>query len=100
MDEPLAALDALTREQLYGDIQRIWATRRKTIILVTHNVREAVLLGDRVVSMSAHPGRIRRIVDVDLPRPRHMEDPGLIDIARELMSDLRDEVPTRRVSGA
>jgi NitT/TauT family transport system ATP-binding protein len=96
MDEPFSALDAQTRDLLHGELQDLWTATGTTIVFITHNVREAVLLGDRVVSMSAHPGRIRRIVSVDLPRPRHMEDPGLIDIARELMSDLRDEVPTRR----
>ena len=59
MDEPFAALDAMTREQLYGDLQEIWAARKKTIVFVTHNVREAVCLGDRVVLFSPHPGRIR-----------------------------------------
>ncbi len=100
MDEPFSALDAQTRDLLHGELQDLWTATGTTIVFITHNVREAVLLGDRVVSMSAHPGRIRRIVEVDLPRPRHMEDPGLIDIARELMSDLRDEVPTRRAQGA
>jgi NitT/TauT family transport system ATP-binding protein len=65
----MAALDALTREQLYADIQRIWETRRKTIILVTHNVREAACLGDRVILLSANPGRIREEFAVPLPRP-------------------------------
>ena len=59
MDEPFGSLDALTREQLYGDLQHIWESRRKTIILVTHNVREAVCLGDRVILLSPNPGRIR-----------------------------------------
>jgi len=59
MDEPFASLDALTREQLYGDLQQIWEDRRKTIVFVTHNVREAACLGDRVVLFSPHPGRIR-----------------------------------------
>lgn len=70
MDEPFAALDALTREHLYGDIQKIWAERKKTIIFVTHNVREAACLGNRVVLFSPHPGRIREEFAVDLPRPR------------------------------
>jgi NitT/TauT family transport system ATP-binding protein len=70
MDEPFAALDALTREQLYGDIQRIWEERRKTIIFVTHNVREAACLGNRVILFSPHPGRIRESFDITLPRPR------------------------------
>ena len=102
MDEPFAALDAQTRDQMHAELQELWQSTGTTVVFITHNVREAVLLGDRVAVMSAHPGRIRRIVDVDLPRPRHMEDPGLIDIARELLADLRDEVPARvaRASGA
>jgi len=70
MDEPFAALDALTREQLYGDIQRIWADRNKTIVFVTHNVREAACLGNRVVLFSPHPGRIREEFQIALSRPR------------------------------
>lgn len=76
MDEPFAALDAMTREQLYGDLQRIWEQRHVTILFVTHNVREAVCLGDRVVLFSPHPGRIRGQFTIKLPRPRdisHME---------------------------
>ena len=91
MDEPFAALDAQTRDLLHGELQALWSETRKTVVFITHNVREAVLLGDRVVVMSAHPGRIRRVVPVALPRPRHMEDPGLIDIAREVLSDLRGD---------
>ena len=78
MDEPFAALDALTREQLYGDIQRIWEERRKTIVFVTHNVREAACLGDRVVLFSPHPGRIQEQFEVRLPRPR---DINSVDLA-------------------
>jgi NitT/TauT family transport system ATP-binding protein len=79
MDEPFAALDAMTREQLYGDIQQIWQKRRKTIIFVTHNVREAACLADRVVIMTPTPGRIREIFEINLPRPR---DFNSIEIAR------------------
>jgi NitT/TauT family transport system ATP-binding protein len=79
MDEPFAALDALTREQLYGDLQSIWQKRKKTIIFVTHNVREAACLGDRVVLFSPHPGRIREQFRVDLPRPR---DINSVELAR------------------
>src|SRR3954469_17156464 len=66
MDEPFAALDAMTREQLYWDLQKIWAARRKTIVFVTHNVREAACLGDRVLLFSGNPGRIREEFKVDL----------------------------------
>jgi NitT/TauT family transport system ATP-binding protein len=93
MDEPFASLDALTRERLYGDIQEIWQRRRKTIILVTHNVREAVCLGDRVVLMSPNPGRIREEFTVDLPRPRDMNSTELAQIAQRIMSNLKDYDP-------
>jgi NitT/TauT family transport system ATP-binding protein len=79
MDEPFAALDALTREQLYGDLQSIWQKRKKTIVFVTHNVREAACLGDRVVLFSPHPGRVREQFKVDLPRPR---DINSVELAR------------------
>ena len=78
MDEPFAALDALTREQLYGDLQRIWSERRKTIVFVTHNVREAVTLGDRVVLLSPHPGRVHEQFEIDLPRPRDINSVELV----------------------
>jgi len=77
MDEPFASLDALTREQLYGDLQRIWLQHKKTIVFVTHNVREAVCLGDRVVLFSPHPGQIRNTYDIDLPRPRDINSVNL-----------------------
>jgi NitT/TauT family transport system ATP-binding protein len=93
MDEPFAALDALTREQLYGDLQRIWAQRRKTIIFVTHNVREAVCLGDRVILFSPHPGRIREQFKVDLPRPRDINNVSLAKLSGEIMSALKSHVP-------
>lgn len=89
MDEPFAALDALTREQLYGDLQRIWATKRKTIILVTHNVREAVCLGDRVILLSPHPGRIREEYVIHLPRPRDINSPALAEYAQRITAALK-----------
>jgi len=89
MDEPFAALDALTREQLYGDLQRIWQERRKTILFVTHNVREAVCLGDRVVLLSPHPGRLQREFRVDLPRPRDINSVELARHATEIMAELK-----------
>jgi NitT/TauT family transport system ATP-binding protein len=73
MDEPFGALDALTREQISMDIQRVWMDRRKTALHITHSIPEAVLLADRVVVMSPRPGRIVEIIDIDLPRPRRLD---------------------------
>jgi len=89
MDEPFAALDALTREQLYGDLQRIWQERRKTILFVTHNVREAACLGDRVVLFSPHPGRIREEFRISLPRPRDINSVDLAEHSIEIMRALK-----------
>ena len=89
MDEPFAALDALTREQLYGDLQEIWAARRKTIIFVTHNVREAACLGDRVLLFSPHPGRIREEFLINLPRPRDINTTDLAEYASRIMRSLK-----------
>ncbi len=73
MDEPFGALDALTRDQLNLELLKIWREKRKTILFVTHNIPEAVLLGDRVVVFSERPGRIKSIIPIDLPRPRDIE---------------------------
>lgn len=89
MDEPFAALDALTREQLYGDIQRIWRDRHKTIVFVTHNVREAVCLGDRVLLFSPHPGRVHEEFTVDLPRPRDINTVELTTRASVIVTALK-----------
>jgi NitT/TauT family transport system ATP-binding protein len=94
MDEPFAALDALTREQLYGDLQNIWAARRKTIVFVTHNVREAVCLGDRVILFSPHPGRIQEQFLVDLPRPRDINSVNLAKFSTEITHALKQHVST------
>jgi NitT/TauT family transport system ATP-binding protein len=98
MDEPFGALDAQTRDLLHIELQEIWGSTKKTVIFVTHNVREAIRLGDRVLVMSARPGSIKREFIVDLPRPRQMEDHGLVDMARSILSELRDEV-NRAVAG-
>ncbi|MBI5301334.1 MAG: ABC transporter ATP-binding protein [Chloroflexi bacterium] len=73
LDEPFGALDALTREQISMDIQRLWMDKRKTALHITHSIPEAVLLADRVVVMSPRPGRIVEIIDIDLPRPRRLD---------------------------
>ena len=73
MDEPFGALDALTREQIAMDIQRVWMEKRKTALFITHSIPEAVLLADRVVVISPRPGRIVEILDIDLPRPRWLD---------------------------
>ena len=89
MDEPFAALDALTREQLYVDLQQIWTSRRKTIVFVTHNVREAACLGDRVLLFSPHPGRIQEEYPIDLPRPRDINNVDLAARASRIMHALK-----------
>jgi NitT/TauT family transport system ATP-binding protein len=92
MDEPFAALDAQTRDLLHDELERIWAETGRTIIFVTHNVREAVRLGDRVALFTFRPGRIKREYDIDLPRPRHLEDVTVAKSAREILDDLREEI--------
>jgi NitT/TauT family transport system ATP-binding protein len=93
MDEPMSALDALTREQLYADIQRIWETRRKTILLVTHNVREAVCLSDRVILLSPRPGRIREEFTISLPRPRDINSAALTAETARITDALKSYIP-------
>jgi NitT/TauT family transport system ATP-binding protein len=90
MDEPFGALDALTRDRLHAEVETIWTETRKTILFVTHNVREAVALGDRVIVFAPRPGRIVRDFRIDLPRPRNLEDHDLVDKAAEILSVLRE----------
>ena len=89
MDEPFAALDAMTREQLYEDLQEIWMQERKTVVQVTHNIREAVCLGDRVVLISGSPGEIRKEFHIDLPRPRDINSPTLASYAASITQALK-----------
>jgi NitT/TauT family transport system ATP-binding protein len=87
MDEPFGALDAMTREQMNVEVQRIWEGSGKTVIFITHSIPEAVLLADRVVLMSPRPGRILKILDIDIPRSRTLDDmvtPAFGNYVREI----------------
>jgi NitT/TauT family transport system ATP-binding protein len=92
MDEPFAALDAQTRDLLHDELERIWSETGRNIIFVTHNVREAIRLGVRVVLMTFRPGRVKSEFPVDLPRPRHLEDPTVAMAAKEILDELREEI--------
>jgi len=92
MDEPFAALDAQTRDLLHDELERIWAETGRTIIFVTHNVREAIRLGDRVALMTFRPGQVKREFVVDLPRPRVLEDIHVARAAGEILGELREEI--------
>jgi NitT/TauT family transport system ATP-binding protein len=73
LDEPFGALDALTREYMSAELLRIWEARKKTVVMVTHSIPEALLLADRMIVLSPRPGHIRLLLDVPLPRPRRVE---------------------------
>jgi NitT/TauT family transport system ATP-binding protein len=92
MDEPFGALDALTRERLYTQVQEIFGRTHKTAIFITHNVREAAVLGDRVVVFTARPGRIKCEIPINLPRPRVMNDPQVSQFAARILAELKTEL--------
>ena len=92
MDEPFGALDAMTRDVLHDEFERIWAESKLTVLFVTHNVREAVRLGDRVVLLSSRPGRVVHEFPVDIPRPRRIDDHPVSALAGEITDRLREEV--------
>lgn len=92
MDEPFAALDAITRDLIHEELTRIWQETGLTVIFVTHNVREAVRLGQRVLLMSSRPGRFIREWDIDLPEPRRLDSPAVAELARAITDDLRQEI--------
>ncbi|MEU9506865.1 ABC transporter ATP-binding protein [Micromonospora sp. NPDC048170] len=92
MDEPFGALDAMTRDILHDELERIWTQRRLTVLFVTHNVREAARLADRIILLSSRPGRIIWSTPVDVPRPRRIDSPEVAAIAAEVTGRLRKEV--------
>ena len=89
LDEPFGALDAITRDLLHAELQEVWLKTEKTVVFVTHNVREAVVLGDRVIVMSPRPGRIVAEHRIDLPRPRQIENMQTANMARRISADLK-----------
>jgi NitT/TauT family transport system ATP-binding protein len=92
MDEPFGALDAMTRDLLHAELERLWADRNLTVVFVTHNVREAARLADRVVLLSSRPGRVVTEYGVDIERPRRMDSPEVSSLAAEITEQLRTEV--------
>jgi NitT/TauT family transport system ATP-binding protein len=92
MDEPFGALDAMTRDILHDELEQIWQATGRTILFVTHNVREAARLGDRIVLLTSRPGRVAEEFPVDIKRPRRIEDPDVSALARHVTARLRDEV--------
>ena len=101
MDEPFGALDAQTREVMQSELLRIWEIDRKTVVFVTHSIDEAILLSDRVVVMGTRPGRIKTVIDVDLPRPRDDEmrgDPRWVKLRKQLWQLLKPEMKPENAS--
>jgi ABC-type nitrate/sulfonate/bicarbonate transport system ATPase subunit len=88
LDEPFGALDSITRLQIRRELLRIFHAERKTILFVTHDIEESVQLADRVVVLSARPGRVRRIVDIDIPHPRDLSDPRYIALRDEIFGEI------------
>lgn len=99
MDEPFGALDAHTRILLQIELLRVWENHRKTILFVTHGVDEAIYLADRIMVMSARPGRIIEIIDVDMVRPRHRADPSYGQLADRILSILEREAAVSFTDG-
>ncbi|GEA15215.1 ABC transporter ATP-binding protein [Moorella sp. E308F] len=88
MDEPFGALDALTRLRMQQEILRIWEKEKTTVLLVTHDIEEAVYLGDKIIVLSQRPGTIKRIVEVNIPRPRNRSEPRFLQVRRQIYDEL------------
>jgi NitT/TauT family transport system ATP-binding protein len=88
LDEPFGALDSITRLVMRGELLRIWEAEKKTILFVTHDIDESVQLADRVVVLSARPGSIRRIVDIDLPHPRDLSSPRYLALRDSILEEI------------
>lgn len=99
MDEPFAALDAITRDLLHDELSRIWRARGLTIIFVTHNVREAIRLGQRVLLMASRPGRFIQEWNVDIDEPRRMDSPEIAQLASKVTDELRLEIKRHAYAG-
>jgi NitT/TauT family transport system ATP-binding protein len=92
MDEPFGALDAMTRDLLHDELERVWRETGCTVVFVTHNVREAIRLGDRVVLLTSRPGRVAAEFPVAIARPRRIDSPEIAGLAAEITDRLREEV--------
>jgi NitT/TauT family transport system ATP-binding protein len=96
MDEPFGALDAMTRDRLHDELETVWRETGKTVLFVTHNVREAVRLGDRVVLLASRPGRVAEVFRVEIPRPRRIDSTEVATLAATITDRLRAEVTNGR----
>ncbi|MEA2716532.1 MAG: sulfonate transport system ATP-binding protein [Actinomycetota bacterium] len=92
MDEPFAALDAMTRDLLHDELERLWSSTGLTVVFVTHNVREAARLGDRILLLTSRPGRVAATFPVDIPRPRRIDTPEVSGLAAEVTDRLKEEI--------
>ncbi|HEX7168985.1 MAG TPA: ATP-binding cassette domain-containing protein, partial [Acidimicrobiales bacterium] len=100
MDEPFGALDAMTRDLLHDELERVWSATGLTVLFVTHNVREAARLADRIVLLSSRPGRVAATFDVEIPRPRRIDSPEVSSLAAAVTDRLRQEVRRHGRQGA
>ena len=92
MDEPFGSLDAMTRDILHDELERLWTAGGFTVLFVTHDVREAIRLGDRIAILTSRPGQVAEELTIDLPRPRSVGDPEVAALAERVTTRLREEV--------